>query len=136
MKELKLFWEGLWDISDRTAALNNIPDSGGIIMLIDACYTPSKIGFDTGAYHLIELMDCSNMYAAITNPINLSRWKAQSPNHLLLKLARADQPVQRKNILCLLHGYPDTPVGYYLINSGYRSPLKAQYNAPFQESAA
>jgi len=136
MKELKLFWEGLWDISDRTATLNNIPESGGILMLIDACYTPNKIGFDTCTYRLIELMECNNMYATVHHSANLSRWKAQSFNHLLLKIARVDHPVQRREILDLLLGSPDAPPGLYLSNSGYRSPLQSRYNSPFQESAA
>ncbi|MFI5150184.1 MAG: hypothetical protein ACHQRM_10670 [Bacteroidia bacterium] len=136
MKELKLFWEGLWDISDKTATLNNIPESGGILMLIDACYTPNKIGFDTGTYRLIELIECSNMYSTISNISNLKRWKGQSHNHLLLKIARVDNLVQRQEILSILQGEPDAPAGLFLSNSGYRSPLQSRYNSPFQESAA
>jgi hypothetical protein len=136
MKEMKLFWEGLWDISDKTATLNNIPDTGGILMLIDARYTPNKIGFDTGTYRLIELMECNNMYSTISAPSNLLRWKSQSSHHLLLKIARVDDAIQRKEILALLLGDTEAPAGLFLSNTGYRSPLKSRYNSPFQESAA
>jgi hypothetical protein len=135
MKEVKLFWEGLWDITEQKAPLN-VPETGGILMLIDAMYTPNKIGFDTGTYKLIDLFESSNMYATILNHTLFQQWKEESTNRLLLKIAKIDKADERREILNLLVGNSGTPSGLILSNIGYKLPLKAYYSSPVKESAA
>jgi hypothetical protein len=134
MKEIKLFWEGLWDITEHDAPLN-IPESGGILMLIDAKYTPNKIGFDTDSYRLIELCEASNMYTAIVNNQRFQDWKKRSNNRLLLKIAKIDNAFDRAEVLHVLSGSIEAPPDLLLTNSGYKLPLKGQY-ASLKESAA
>jgi hypothetical protein len=135
MKEIKLFWEGLWDITEQDAPLN-IPESGGILMLIDACYTPNKIGFDTDSYRLIELCETNNMYSAILNSNYFLNWKKHCENRLLLKIAKIENQTDRQEVLRLLIGDDhDIISDLVLTNAGYKLPLKGQY-ATLKESAA
>ena len=134
MTEIKLFWEGLWDISEEGAPLN-IPETGGILMLIDARYTPNKIGFDTGTYSLVELCDSDNMYNTLRNPLKFQGWKKLTQNRLLVKIAKLENQGQRREIVDLLSGSPFAPSNLIVLNSGYKLPLKSYY-AALNESAA
>jgi hypothetical protein len=136
MKEIKLFWEGLWDITEQDAPLN-IPDSGGILMLIDACYTPNKIGFDTDSYRLIELRETNNMYSAILNGNYFQAWKNRCENRLLLKIAKIENQTERQEVLRLLVGADrENCSDIILTNAGYKLPLKGHYANNLKESAA
>jgi hypothetical protein len=135
MREVKLFWEGLWDITEKKAPLN-VPESGGILMLLDARFTPNKVGFDTTSYRLIELCESSNMYGTLMNSSRFQNWKAQSDNRLLLKISKIDSAADRAEIIRLLTDDPEAPSDVILSNAGYKLPLKAYYSVPIRESAA
>ncbi len=134
MREVKLFWEGLWDITEKKAPLN-VPESGGILMLIDAQFTPNKIGFDTTSYKLIDLYDSPNMYDTVMNTNRFHHWKREAENRLLLKIAKVEPAEDRAHLLSLLTGKSDSPANIILSNIGYKLPLKAYYSAPIEESA-
>jgi hypothetical protein len=128
MKEIKLFWEGLWDISEQEAQLS-IPETGGILMVIDARYTPNKIGFDTFTYRIIDLYETNNMYEAMLNASQVQSWRMQCPNRMLLKIARIENSIQRKEILEILAGDTKAPHNLTVINSGYKLPLDSYYSS-------
>jgi hypothetical protein len=134
MREIKLFWEGLWDITEHNGPLN-ISEAGGILMLLDARHTPNKIGFDTGSYRLLDLCEVSNMHDALQNKYDIQNWKMLSSNRLLLKISKIDSPNDRKQILQLLKGSADAPDDLRISNIGYKLPLRGQYTAPLKESA-
>jgi hypothetical protein len=133
MREIKLFWEGLWDITEQDGSLN-ISEAGGILMLLDARHTPNKIGFDTGTYRLVELCEVSNMHEALQNKFTVQNWKRLCNNRLLLKISKIDNPTDRKEILMLLKGSAEAPDNLQIFNIGYKLPLKAQYTPVLKES--
>lgn len=134
MREIKLFWEGLWDLTEQETSLN-ISESGGILMLLDARHTPNKIGFDTGTYRLLDLCEVSNMQEALQNKFAVQKWKTLSNNRLLLKISKIDNQEDRKEILLLLKGSTEAPDNLRISNIGYKLPLKGQYTPVLKESA-
>ncbi len=134
MREIKLFWEGLWDITEQDTS-PNISEAGGILMLLDARHTPNKIGFDTGTYRLLELCEVSNMHEAMQNKFAIQNWKKLCTNRLLLKISKIDNASDRKEILMLLKGEADTPDNLRISNIGYKLPLKSHYSSLVKEPA-
>jgi hypothetical protein len=133
MKAIELIWQGFWDLSEP-ASWTNIPETGGIIMLIDAEKTISKIGYDTASYRLIGFFETNNVHAMIC-PESIEEWKKWSSRHLLLKMACLESRNDRLEALRHLIGSKYASSEIVVLNQGLLLPLREQYGSLPQEES-
>ena len=133
MKAIELIWQGFWDLSEAESR-ENISESGGIIMLIDARKTISKIGYDTSSYRLIGFFETNQMQEMIC-PKNIQEWKHWSTHHLLLKTARLESRNDRLDALRHLIGSKYASPEIVVLNQGLLLPLRQQYGTLLKEES-
>lgn len=101
---VRLFWEGTWDITHRRIA-DSIPSSQGIYIIVcenrgaDGNYTndPSRL------YDLLYVGESHNIRQALQESKKWEKWdRSRGKRSLLMKLAKTDNLACRRKVASLL----------------------------------
>ena len=101
---VRLFWEGTWDISGRKIA-ESIPNSSGIYMILaesSSSEVPSFIEVNNNL-RLLYIGESEHLRKSLTESKRWGDWEHFSPGHrLLLKIAKTERLECRRKVASLL----------------------------------
>lgn len=101
---VRLFWEGTWDISGRKIS-ESIPNSSGIYMILAERRSPEIPSFieQHDNLRLLYIGESDHLRKSLTESKRWGDWEHFSPGHrLLLKIAKTERLECRRKVASLL----------------------------------